>query len=442
MTRVAIIGGGLAGLSLATELIDENYDVIILEKNKYLGGRASNTLDKKMKDPVPIGPHVFVSGYYNLQRFFKKIGVEKNILWDNKIFLDIYYKDIHELFKTSKTPLSFYIFSWMISDKILSWPEKLSNLNLIRKLFLLSFEEINKLDDTSAYTFLKNNGVKDGAIEKWWRFFVISLLNVPLEICSATEFLKLLRIWMRLKNRKFGFSKFGLGDIYTKNAEMYIGKENISLDAEVKKIAIKNKKVEYLLLKNGKKIRADIYVSTSTPVDLRKLLPRNIFKELSNFVGVPYISVNLWFDRKITNKKFWALVESRLNTDFYDLSNIYSGNRNYSFITSNIIYSKRHSKLTDEEIIKETFEEIKRVIPNFDAKLKHWDVHRIPYVIYAPKVGMRKYRMADRSGITNLYIAGDWTVQNLPQCMESAVKSGYLCAEGILNKKICDDTII
>ena len=199
------------------------------------------------------------------------------------------------------------------------------------------------------------------------------------------------------------------------------------------------------------KLEADIYISTLNPVELRELLPdavrfSDFFVHLNAFEPVPYISVNLWFDKKIGNKKFWALLnDSRtpqyINTDFYDQSNIYETRSDHSYITSNIIFSGPYEHMSDAEIVEKTIEELREAFPNFNGKLTHSHIHRIPYVIYAPLPGMRSHKLSHNTPIANFYLAGDWTTKELTQCMESAVRSGYKCAETILasfgeNKKI------
>ena len=86
--KVVIIGAGLTGFSLASELAGE-FDIEIIETKSYLGGRASNTYDRKMDDPVPIGPHVFCQSYSNFFSFLKKIGAHRHIEWERQVFLEI-----------------------------------------------------------------------------------------------------------------------------------------------------------------------------------------------------------------------------------------------------------------------------------------------------------------------------------------------------------------
>lgn len=449
-------------MSLATELVDEGFDVTVLEKNPYLGGRASNTKDWKMHDTIPVGPHVFVTLYNNLLNFFEKIGVKDTISWEKKLFIEIISNGQHEEFHKSILPSPFSRMPWLMHYKFLSWYDKFSNLRFVNRLFFLTLDDVEKLDHENAYNYLSRYGITKNSIDKFWRFLAFSLLNVPLEICSAGEFSLLMKHFTFAKNGMFGFAKVGLGDEYITKAEDYISKRKgkIVKDTHIEKIVFKNGKIDHLQIKvdgKRKKVKADIYVSTLTPTDLRSILPEEVlfddyFRHLNAFEGVPYISVNLWFDKKITRKKFWALLNDsgtsrNMNTDFYDQSNIYKSRKKRSFITSNIIYSKPYDHMTDGEIVEKTLEELHETFPDMNAKLIHQEVHRTPYVIYAPYPGMREHKLSHKTSVNNFFIAGDWTINELTQCMESAVRSGYKCAEEILKqysieKSICNNQVI
>ena len=445
--KVIVIGAGLAGLSLATELADEGFDVTVLEKNSFLGGRASNTLNKKTHDAVPIGPHIFLNAYTNFLRFIKKIGASQEISWESDLFIDIVYKKVHDQWKRSRLPAPLYMLPIFFKYKFITLSDKLSNISLVNYIFLSSRQHLEELDESNTYDFLKSYGVSINSIEKLWRFFVLSMLNVPLELCSAAEFALLIKYWMQVNHGSIGFTKVGLGDMYVKNSIKYLKKKKAKIiaDCEVQGIVFAGEKVKSVRVKiNGEveELLADIYISTMNPLDLRSALPEKVlftdfFRKLNAYEGVPYISVNLWFDRKITNKKFWALLNDEetpkyLNTDFYDQSNIYKSRKKHSFITSNIIYSKPYEHLSDKEIVKKTLQELKEAFPRMEAKLTFSEVHRIPYVIYAPFPGVREHKLSVKTSYKNFYLAGDWVTREIPQCMEAAVRSGYTCAEIVL----------
>ena len=49
MTSVIIIGGGIAGLTVAQELLNQNYKVTLIERNDIVGGLARTVQSSKNK---------------------------------------------------------------------------------------------------------------------------------------------------------------------------------------------------------------------------------------------------------------------------------------------------------------------------------------------------------------------------------------------------------
>lgn len=460
--KVVIIGAGLAGLSLATELVDEGFDVEIFERNRYLGGRASDLVDHKTHDPVPIGPHVFAASYNNFFRFLRKINAHRLIDWERNVFIEVIYKGEHHKLRFYALPAPFFMLPWIAAYPFIRLRDKLSNIVMSVDIWFSPTSRLRRLDAMTALEYLRSRGVSKPCIDRFWRFIVISLLNVPLEKCSAAEFTLLVKHWAHLKRRKFGFPKVGLGDIYADEAEKYIRAHGgtINRNCFVKEVRTDGTRIKSIVVERDgvdSSVTADVYVSTLHPIQLRELLPEDQlscapFNVLLEFEPVPYMSVNIWFDKKVTTKKFWAMVSgdpegpAYLNTDFYDLSNIYTDRTDAgSYIASNIIYSGSHHILNDDEVIRRTLEEIAEVFPHNTAKPVHAHVHRTPYVIYAPLPGSIARKLSHKTPISNFFLAGDWTAR-VPQCMEAAVRSGYKCAEEILQvygmqKRICDDRV-
>lgn len=55
---MAIVGGGLAGLSTAVELLDQGYEVDIYEQRPFIGGKVASYKDRQ-GNHVEMGLHVF-----------------------------------------------------------------------------------------------------------------------------------------------------------------------------------------------------------------------------------------------------------------------------------------------------------------------------------------------------------------------------------------------
>lgn len=78
--KVAVIGGGLAGLGAAALLGERGFQVTLFEKNSYLGGKTGcwpvRFPDGSVEN-VDHGFHAFFRHYYNLRAFLEKIGASR-----------------------------------------------------------------------------------------------------------------------------------------------------------------------------------------------------------------------------------------------------------------------------------------------------------------------------------------------------------------------------
>src|SRR6185503_15815458 len=79
--RVTVVGGGLAGLSAALELVDAGHDVTLLEARPTLGGKVQ-TLPEREGDPEPPpdnGQHIALGCFTEYLKFLERIGSRDDV---------------------------------------------------------------------------------------------------------------------------------------------------------------------------------------------------------------------------------------------------------------------------------------------------------------------------------------------------------------------------
>jgi len=77
---VAVLGGGLAGLSTAKHLVDAGHIPIVLEARSLLGGKVAAWRDND-GDVSETGLHVFFGAYPNMMKLFQDLNINDRLQW-------------------------------------------------------------------------------------------------------------------------------------------------------------------------------------------------------------------------------------------------------------------------------------------------------------------------------------------------------------------------
>lgn len=448
-TDVAIVGGGIAGLTAAVGLEGTDLDTLVIEKNDRLGGRARSWEDPETGDPVHIGPHIFMSEYPNMLKLLEELGTEDRVVWQKDKFITMVDGQTERVMKQYPLPAPFQYSPALFTQLDYSYFDVASNTMVMLYAMQMDEKDVMHLDRQNAYSFLRSLGVTETAIEELWQFTCMAIMNVPVQLCSAGALMRFFKRFIGYNKYEVGFPDGGLGDVYAPRARERIERAGgeIMLNTAVEEITGSYGKATGLRLADGRRVEADRVIAAVPPHVLRDIARpewvrnREEFRELVYFDPCPYVSPYIWFDRKLTDLPFWARTHdpNDLNCDFYDLSNINSGwdDRN-SVITSNIIYSDNRgaNELSDDEIIERTVREIAEYIPEAaDAEIRHSVVNRIPMAIHCPYPGTEQRRPKSDCSIENLFLAGDFINTGLPSSMESAAKSGWVSAEHVLDRE-------
>jgi zeta-carotene desaturase len=446
--KALIMGGGMSGLATAVNLLEQGIEVEIIEADEIFGGRANSWLDKD-GDMIDNALHVFFPYYVNLMAFFKKMGIEKNLLWKQPEFY--YAQDNGNQpvlgFKNLPAPLHAAGATMGLVSKYQGIPKWKMIMALVpfASVIMKSKQAMDKLDDISWGEWCISHGPK-GA----FKFFDPAAHGLtftePYALSAKVMGNWAAKVGAGYEYARLAFANGGLGEIWVGSCLDYIKKKGGTLATKqaVTSINVVDGKITEVIVNGKEKRTADIYVSAMSPYALRKLIPDDSFKyayfqDLCYFQDSPSMSIQIWFDKKLTDVDVTFFSTDCIFNTYADLSNvlphIFKGGSMFEMVISPAD-AVRH--MPDEVIYEKCITDIKRLFPAArEAKVKKYTVVRERQGVYRPLPGMEKHRPYQRSPYANFYLTGDWTKTHVSSGgMEAAIWTANHCAELILQDKL------
>lgn len=184
-TRVAIIGGGYAGMAAAVSLAERGVRSTVFEAAKVLGGRARR-IDYR-DEVLDNGQHILSGAYSELLRLMSLTGVSDSAF--SRIPLRLSLRPQFALQAPAWiAPLHL---AWaLLTAKGLSFSDRLAAINFMRALKAANFRV--EPGETVA-NLLSTHNQPAKLIQYLWQPLTISALNTPMHTASAQVFVNVLR---------------------------------------------------------------------------------------------------------------------------------------------------------------------------------------------------------------------------------------------------------
>jgi squalene-associated FAD-dependent desaturase len=434
-TSVAVVGAGVAGLAASCALAEAGYEVTLLERRPYVGGRASSYEHPALGEVVDC-QHVLLGCCTNLLHLLESSGAADEIRWyDELVFLE--QGGRRSYFRPSGLPAPLHFSEAFLRAPMLGLADKLAIARGMAE-FLSACEP---QDETSLEQWLKKSGQTQRAIRHFWEPVVLCTLNDHFANCSLRIGAKVFReLFIKSQlGARLGIPTVPLSDLYSAAAlrlEELGGRLCLRSGVE----AIKQSDDGRWALKTvDRELTADAVVLALPFEQTQKFvaqLPQSqsveLERDLAGFVHAPYTTVHLWFDRQITELHHAALLDTTIQWVFHK-----SKIRNYpeeqgSYVELVIAASTAQLKMERSEILQSALAELDSFFPEVRrAQLVKSGILKEARATFSVLPGLEKLRPSPRSPWPGIYLAGDWIDTGWPSTMESAARSGYLAAEAL-----------
>jgi hydroxysqualene dehydroxylase len=392
--RIAVVGGGLAGLSAALELVDGGHEVTLYEARPTLGG-AVQTLPLRAGDPEPPpdnGQHIALGCFTAYLRFLDRIGEGRSV---------------------RRSPLALPV----IDERGRAAVIKPSALALLRYRHVPLADRLRILwalgrwSTSGGETFaeqLRARRQSERAIERFWDVFMRPALNLRSEEASAEagDFTVRTALLGDSRASDLILPSRPLGEMHGEAA----GRALAAAGATVRLAS---------RLESLDELGVDAVVVAVPPRESARLLgePEPLLEDS------PIVSVHLLFDRRLLRRPLAALLGSPAHWVFNrGLLTGHQPDAGGEYLTVVSSGAPELEALRGRELVDLIAAAVtERLGP---AEVVWSRVSREPAATIAVRPGSEAHRPGPETARPNVVRAGAWTATGWPATMEGAVRSG------------------
>jgi squalene-associated FAD-dependent desaturase len=444
ISSVLVVGGGLAGLSAACALADAGYQVRLLERRRYLGGRASSYEHPGTGEVIDNCQHVLLGNCVNLLDFYKRLGVSGAIRWfDRLTFLEPGGR--RTILEPSALPAPFHDMPAFLRARAFSFSDKLA-IGRGMSAFLTG---VPADSEENFAQWLARHGQTHGAIERFWKPVLISALNEDLDSMSVRYAGEVIRksLLQSAEAGRLGVPAIPLSELYGHAIE-YLESHGgqVVFNAAPGSFHYSAESQQWSIAMREEMFAADAVVLALSFEALEKLMPAlpqnaeavRLAETLQQFEHSPITGIHLWFDREITELEHAILLDKTIQWMFHK-SRLQPEKRQQdegSYLELVVSASKSLVRMQRQEIVDLAVGELAEFFPKVrEANLVKAAVVKEVRATYSIRPQLDLLRPSAKSPWPGIFLAGDWVATGWPATMEGAVRSGYLAAEALSSKR-------
>lgn len=420
MARCLIIGGGLAGLSTAVYLSKAGHQIELIEATNRLGGRTFSFFDEETQTEIDNGQHILMGAYTHTLDLIEPLET-KHLLDYQKNLNAVFYKKKNKRYTldASKYFYPFNLLAAIWNYDALSTKEKINFIKFVGSLIFINSKKLKKI---SILDWLKSSGQSENSIKSFWEILAVGALNTSLEDGSAFLFFNMLKqiFYSGNKASTIIIPNAGLSKTFIEPILNYLQKTTFefSLSEKVEKINIENNLAKEIITNKRRITEFDNVILTIPLYNLINIAcPFDLYnKENINWETSSIISITLWLTENRIKDNFFALINSPVQW-------VFNHNKYYVLVISD---ANMFNDISNEEIVEFCIKELESYNSNFDRNFVFKSkVLKQKKATIKSTQQFEKFRENLISPIENIFFAGDWTNTQLPQTIESAIKSGY-----------------
>lgn len=421
-----MIGGGYAGMAAAVTLAEQHVPVTVYEAGPVPGGRARRVDINGI--PLDNGLHILIGAYRETLRLIAQVHPSPtNALL--RLPLD-WYQHQHLHLHAPKFPAPLHLLMALLTAKGASWNERWSAIRMMRAL---RSTEFRLAQDTTVSALLASHRQGPILTQHLWAPLCVSALNTPPQLASAQLFLNVLRDGLNADRAGSDLliARVDLSALFPEPAAAYVRARDgqVLTGCRVSTFAAVAGGIQIVA---GGTSRVFNHVICALPphqvaafVEGNSALAdvRNVILAMSY---QPIASVYLKFDGRVHLPAPMTGLANGMTQWIFDREAICG---QPGLIGAVISAEGLHLDLSQDALAARVHEELAAQFGPLPP-LQWQRVITEKRATFSATPGL--HRPAQKTTLDNFWLAGDYTASDYPATLEAAVRSGIVCARGIL----------
>ncbi len=427
--RAIVVGGGLAGITAALDLVEAGAEVTLLEVRTRLGGAAYSFEREGLE--IDNGQHVFLRCCTAYRGLLERLGVTGNTLLQERLSIPVIAPGGRRgtLARTG-LPTPLHLAGALLTYPFLSPLQRLRAASTARALSKLDLDDPT-LDAQSFGSWLAARGESQAAIDSLWNLIALPTLNLPAERASLAMAAKVFQTGLldAADAGDVGYSRVPLSRLHSDPAERALREAGVDVRLKARVHAVRpGVEVE----SDAGTLHADAVVVAVPHDRAAGMLPDGALdKQIDRLGTSPIVNAHVIYDRAVTDLPLAAGLHTPVQW-LFDRT-VESGLERGQHLALSLSGADREMGMSNEELRDELLPALAELLPAArDAQVEDFFVVREHAATFRAEPGSGPLRPGPRSGVQGLFLAGAWTATGWPATMEGAVRSGHAAAREAL----------
>jgi len=435
VTRVTVVGGGLAGITAALECADAGHQVTLLEARPRLGG-ATFSVEKEGLW-LDNGQHVFLRCCTAYRDLIRRLGVESDVTLQPRLEIPVLGPGGEAAWlRRNGLPAPLQL-AWSIArfghlslrDRVRLGPAILS----------LRRERLGDpaLDSQTFGAWLARHGQSERSVGGLWDLITLPTVNLHARDASLALAAKVFQTGLLEHGdaADVGYARVPLQQLHGDSGERALGAAGVEIRVKARVGAVRPVGAALSVSVDGETIEADAVVLAVPHDDAADLLPPGALPsgvDPRRLGTSPIVNLHVVYDRKVTDLAFAAGVGTPVQWVFDRTSS--SGLEEGQCLAVSLSGADDYLPQSVDEL-RETFvPALAALFPAArSAEVRSFFVTREPRATFRGVPGTAAHRPSAVTQVPGLYLAGAWTDTGWPATMEGAVRSGSTAARAVLD---------